>query len=117
VELCRLEDLVDGEARGYAVPGLRRKVIVIRKGGVVYSYLDACPHYSSGTPMAWKTNAYLDGEGRHLACHSHNALFDIETGACILGPCLGQSLTRVPVHITDHGVVDATIDAFREELA
>jgi nitrite reductase/ring-hydroxylating ferredoxin subunit len=115
VELCKLDDLAEGEARGFAVAGLKRKIVVVRKNGGVFGYLDSCPHYEGGTPMAWKTNAYLDDEGQHIACHSHGALFDIETGACVLGPCLGQSLKRVPVEILASGGINAAIDEFVEE--
>lgn len=117
LELCNFDDLEDGQARGFVVPGLRRKVVVVRKAGKVFGYLDSCPHYRGGTPMAWRTDAYLDGEGRHIACHAHGALFDIETGACVLGPCLGQSLKHVPLNINSNGGIEATVDAYREEMA
>jgi nitrite reductase/ring-hydroxylating ferredoxin subunit len=113
--LCTLDDLADGAARGVSVAGLRCKVIVLRRGDRVFAYLDACPHYQPGTPMAWRTHAYLNGDGTHLACHSHGAQFDIESGECVIGPCLGQSLTRVPLRITENGGVEAAIDLYREE--
>ena len=109
VELCRFDEIKEGEARGFAVEGLRRKVVVVRKNGSVYGYLDSCPHYAGGTPMAWKTNAYLDDEGGHIACHSHGALFEIETGDCVLGPCLGQALKKVPLTIAANGTIVADI--------
>lgn len=107
--LCHISDLAEGSARGFAVAGQREKVIVLRKNGHLQAYLDACPHYPGGTPMAWKTDAYLNGAGTHLACHSHGALFDPTTGICVLGPCLGQGLTRVELHITATGEVFAAI--------
>jgi nitrite reductase/ring-hydroxylating ferredoxin subunit len=117
MELCRLDDLQDGEARGFAVPEIDRKVIVVRRGDAVFAYLDACPHYADGTPMAWKRNAYLNGEGTHLACHAHGALFEIETGECVLGPCLGQALTKVTITINAAGGVQAAAKPIREETA
>lgn len=115
--LCRIDDLAEGQARGFSVPGQKRKVIVVRREGRIRAYLDSCPHYAGGTPMAWKTDAYLNGEGTHLACHSHGALFDVETGECILGPCLGRSLTRVPLRISGSGDVEAVLEVQREETA
>ena len=106
--LCHIDDLPDGGAKGFQVPGIRHKVILVRKGVSVFAYLDACPHYSPGTPMAWKTNAYLDGEGKHIACHSHGALFDIETGKCLAGPCLGKSLQVFKVQVDRSGNVSAS---------
>ncbi len=107
--LCHIGDVADGIARGFAVSGLRPKVIVVRKNGHLHAYLDACPHYTGGTPMAWKSDAYLNGAGTHLACHSHGALFELATGECVLGPCLGQSLTKIDVTITATGEVFAAI--------
>lgn len=103
--LCRLDDLPEGAARGFDVAGLRCKVILVRRGGTVHAWRDLCPHYAGGTPMAWKRDAYLNGAGTHLACHAHGAWFDIETGACVQGPCLGKRLSRVPVTIDAGGTV------------
>lgn len=103
--LCRLADLPDGGTRGFEVPGLRCKVIVVRRGDRVFGWRDLCPHYAGGTPMAWKRDAYLNGAGTHLACHAHGAWFEIETGACVQGPCLGKRLTRVPLTVDDAGAV------------
>ena len=109
VLICSIVDVTEGMARGFTVAGQRQKVIVLRKNDQLHAYWDACPHYTGGTPMAWKSDAYLNGEGTHLACHSHGALFDIETGDCVLGPCLGQSLTRIDLNITAKGEVFAAI--------
>jgi nitrite reductase/ring-hydroxylating ferredoxin subunit len=103
--LAQLDDLPDGGARGFEVPGLRCKVIVVRRGDRVFGWRDLCPHYAGGTPMAWKRDAYLNGAGDHIACSAHGAWFDIETGACVQGPCLGKRLTRVPLDIDDNGAV------------
>ncbi|WP_085026385.1 Rieske (2Fe-2S) protein [Ensifer aridi] len=106
LRLCHAGDVGEGQARGFVMsPGSRRKVIVTRRDGRLIGWLDACPHYPGGTPMAWKSDAYLNGEGTHLACHSHGALFDPETGECVLGPCLGQRLTKVELTVTDAGDV------------
>lgn len=103
--LCHLADLPDGAARGFAVAGLRCKVIVVRQGARVHGWRDLCPHYAGGTPMAWKRDAYLNGAGTHIACAAHGALFEIDTGVCVQGPCLGQRLTRVPLVVDDSGAV------------
>lgn len=117
MRLCSIAEVAEGQARGFAVPGLRRKVVVVRKSGRVFGYLDSCPHYEGGTPMAWRTDRYLNGEGTHLACHSHGALFDVETGECVLGPCLGQSLTRVPLRVSALGEVELQLESAVEEPA
>lgn len=103
--ICRAVDVAEGKALGCSVPGQRRKVIVLRCRGALHGWLDACPHYEAGTPMAWKKNEYLNGAGTHLACHAHGALFDPETGECVSGACLGKRLTPVALSIGADGTV------------
>jgi len=110
VRLCHIDEVTEGMARGFRTdPSSRQKIIVLRKNGVLHGWLDSCPHYEGGTPMAWRTDAYLNGEGTHLACHSHGALFEMETGECVLGPCLGQGLTRVELTLANTGDVFAAV--------
>lgn len=106
LRLCHRDDIPEGTARGFLpLPGASRNVIVVKRGGQLHAYMDSCPHYRGGTPMAWRRDAYLNGDGTHLACHAHGALFDIETGACVSGPCLGRKLTRVPLTEAQDGFI------------
>lgn len=106
LRLCHRDEVPEGAARGFLpLPGASRNVIVVKRDGQLHGYMDSCPHYRGGTPMAWRRDAYLNGEGTHLACHAHGALFDIETGACVSGPCLGRKLTRVPLTEADDGSI------------
>jgi nitrite reductase/ring-hydroxylating ferredoxin subunit len=98
--LCRLDELPDGESRGFD-PWLEGQdsMLLVRRGERVVGWRDACPHHG-GTPMAWRKDAYLNFERTRIVCAAHGAQFDIESGVCTLGPCLGQSLQPVPVGIT-----------------
>ena len=101
--VCRIDEIPDGEARGFGPFGAgRHKTIIVRRADRVFAWLDACPHYGD-TPMAWRTDGYLSGDRRHLACHAHGALLEIESGSCVLGPCLGQALQPVPVVLSADG--------------
>jgi len=103
--LCPLAALVDGEARGFGpFDESRTKVVVVRRGETVRAYWDACPHYG-GTPMAWKTNAYLNAARDRIVCASHGAEFDIDTGHCTLGAALGLSLPPAPVTVDKAGQI------------
>ena len=103
--LCRVEDLPEGTARGFdPTRSGRDTMFVVRHGGAVVAYLDACPHYGS-TPMAWRKDAYLKADGTKIVCSAHGAEFEIATGECTLGACLGQSLTVVPVALQDDGEI------------
>ncbi|QBE61846.1 Rieske (2Fe-2S) protein [Pseudoduganella lutea] len=95
VFLCRLDDIPDGASRGFDPWGEGRDtILVVRQGGRVHGWRDACPHYGD-TPMAWRKDAYLNGDGTRIVCAAHGAQFDIATGICTLGPCLGQGLRAV----------------------
>jgi nitrite reductase/ring-hydroxylating ferredoxin subunit len=103
--LCRLDDVPDGEARGFDPLGSGQdSVLLVRQGERLFAYRDICPHYGS-TPMAWRRHAYLDADRKYIVCAAHGALFGIADGACVRGPCLGQSLTPLAVKIDGDGEV------------
>jgi nitrite reductase/ring-hydroxylating ferredoxin subunit len=98
--LCRGDELGEGQSRGFDPWGEGRDtVLLVRHGGDVYGWRDACPHHG-GTPMAWRKNEYLNADRNRIVCAAHGAQFDIASGKCTLGPCLGQSLQRVDTFIT-----------------
>ncbi|HEX5392752.1 MAG TPA: Rieske 2Fe-2S domain-containing protein [Rhodocyclaceae bacterium] len=105
VRLCRLEDLPDGAARGFdpAHSG-RDTLFVVRRGDALHAWHDRCPHYGD-TPLPWRKDAYLNGGGTRIVCAAHGAQFDIASGACLLGPCLGQALDPVALTVTAEGDV------------
>jgi nitrite reductase/ring-hydroxylating ferredoxin subunit len=116
IYLCRLDELPDGDSRGFDPEGTGQDtVLVVRQRNQVYAYRDACPHHGT-SPMAWRKNAYLNADRTRIVCSAHGAQFDIATGACTLGPCLGQSLTAVPTLVDAEGAVQlAGIDEFEEQ--
>lgn len=102
MRLCHIDEVPDGGTRGFdpARSG-QDTLLVVRRGERVFGWRDACPHH--GTPMAWRKDAYLNAARDRIVCHAHGAQFDIESGLCLLGPCLGQRLTPVPLHIKAGG--------------
>ena len=104
VRLCALADLPDGGARGFD-PGRggQDTLLLVRQGERVFAYADACPHH--GTPMAWRKDAYLNAAGDRIVCAAHGALFEVDSGRCTLGPCLGDVLTPVRLNIHPNGEV------------
>jgi nitrite reductase/ring-hydroxylating ferredoxin subunit len=100
VFLCRFDDLPDGESRGFDPWNEGQdSVLLVRRGARVFGWRDACPHYG-GTPMAWRKDAYLNADRTRIVCAAHGAQFDIVTGICTLGPCLGQGLQAVQLVVT-----------------
>lgn len=59
----------------------------------VFSYINRCPH--TGVNLNWQPHQFLDTSGQLIQCATHGALFRIDNGLCIRGPCLGASLVPV----------------------
>jgi nitrite reductase/ring-hydroxylating ferredoxin subunit len=102
--VCRLDDIEDPGSKGMTVssPAGQQEIFIVRLGGNAHGYLNSCPH--TGAPLDWTPDRFLDLDGRYIQCAMHGALFRIEDGRCIAGPCSGDRLTRVPVR-SEEGVV------------
>jgi nitrite reductase/ring-hydroxylating ferredoxin subunit len=98
--LCRLADIPDPGSRGFEVEG--RAIFLVRRGDVIAGYVNSCPH--TGGPLDWVEHQFLDLERRHILCATHGALFRIEDGHCLAGPCLGKRLSPVAVTLSADGV-------------
>lgn len=103
--LCQLDELPDGQSRGFDPTGSGRDTLfIVRQGEQLHAWRNACPHVD-GAPMAWRKDAYLNGARNRIVCYAHGAQFDIVSGQCLLGPCLGQHLTPVAVSVSPAGEV------------
>ncbi len=98
-ELCRLDEIPDGTARGFEVPGPDGPVdlIVLRRGDEVAGFVNSCPH--QGTPLNITEDRFFTRDGRFLLCRTHGARFRPQDGACISGPCAGERLAPYPVRV------------------
>lgn len=95
VVVCAVDDLEDPGAR--VLDFAWGSLIVVRTGGDVAGYVNACPH--KGTPLENPLGRVLDAGGRHLVCSTHGARFRLADGICVAGPCLGRRLASVPLDI------------------
>lgn len=102
--LCRLDDMPDGEAMALDVglPDGEESVILLRQGEHVNAWLNICPH--AGRRLDWAPGKFLISRGM-LVCAAHGACFSLDNGECIGGPCRGESLRTVPVHVEQGEVV------------
>ncbi|MEK9725793.1 MAG: Rieske 2Fe-2S domain-containing protein, partial [Rhodospirillaceae bacterium] len=94
-KLCDLDDIPDGGSDGFVVDTAdgRCGLMVIRQGDGAVSYLNSCPHI--GTPLEIQPGRFLDSAGAHILCTTHGALFRIDDGVCIAGPCVDDALEPI----------------------
>src|SRR5690625_5645282 len=86
--LCRLEDIPDGGSLSLQSGG--HDLFAVRTRDQVYLYRNNCPH--DNVPLNWEPDQFMDASGTMIECVNHGALFVIETGECVAGPCLGDCL-------------------------
>lgn len=105
--LCPLAAIRDPGGRGFSFRSGDYLFMgfVVRRAGLVAGYVDRCPH--AGLPLALAPNYYLTREKDLILCASHGALFRLEDGFCVGGPCADRSLTPWPVRIEGEMVVTA----------
>lgn len=97
----------DGGARNFVLEmrSGRFHGFVVRRGSQVWGYVDRCPHM--GLPLAQVLDDYLTPDGERITCSWHGALFEVEDGRCVGGPCGGAALTPWPVRVDDGRIVTA----------
>lgn len=107
IRLLRVADLVDPGARNLVLQmrAGRFHGFVVRRGDLIRGYGDRCPH--AGLPLAQQLDDYLTPDGDMIACRWHGALFAIDDGRCLGGPCSGGALTPWPIAVVDEWIVTA----------
>ena len=72
---------------------------VVRRGSKIYGYRNYCMH--AGHPLNWYPNSFLTENKDGIICSSHGAIYELDTGLCIAGPCIGKSLHKLNVRINN----------------
>lgn len=107
--LCHIKEV--GEAgKGFTLrriikdkPEAVMPVFLIPDGTDIHCYMNICPH--QGITLEIKPDTFLDIERELIQCSTHGAKFRKNDGYCTKGPCIGRSLTKLPVMIDDDGMV------------
>jgi len=99
--LCKTSDINDPGSKSFEVK-IKRKtqaIFVIHKDSEFFAYYNKCPH--TGATLEWQEDQFLDLDNALIQCATHDALFIINDGKCIAGPCVGDSLQPLPLSIID----------------
>jgi nitrite reductase/ring-hydroxylating ferredoxin subunit len=106
--LCLLTELPNHSSRGFNLPDAGVGVFAVRQGEQVFLYRNLCPHVH--IPLEWVEHEFLNADQSLIQCANHGALFTIDTGECIAGPCSGQALEPI-----EHQIVDGALYAMMAE--
>ncbi len=95
--VCSSFEISEGHSFRFDLPwpdGKKVHCFLLRKGGVVYGYVNLCMHWPVTLDM--ETGDFWDYDERHIQCKTHGALYEL-SGLCIAGPCTGDALYVLPV--------------------
>ncbi len=102
IRLCKLSELETIDSRGFVISDVspERNIFIVRKENNVYCYENSCPH--NFMPMEWQPDTFLNYDKDYIQCANHGALFEINNGTCIYGPCIGQTLCDIDIKVEDN---------------
>ncbi len=98
--LCHLDDIQEGTSLG--IERGQQAYVAIKKRGQVYLYRNRCPHI--GIRLEWQQHQFLDADKMLIQCANHGALFRIDNGLCVAGPCTGERLDLVEFNISEKSI-------------
>jgi nitrite reductase/ring-hydroxylating ferredoxin subunit len=93
--LCSIAEFSETSSKGFIIDN--KELFIVHQEGVFFAYANKCPHL--GINLEFKKDAFLNVEKEFIQCSSHGALFEISSGRCVSGPCLGQALETIDVEV------------------
>jgi len=95
--LCHIDTIPDPGARGFETE--QGALFAVKRDGEVFLYRNRCPHL--GVELNWLEDQFLDLDNALIQCATHGALFLIDSGECVSGPCRGSALEAVAFSLSD----------------
>ena len=108
--ICATDAIERGGAKGFSLSRIDEAgetrpfpVVVLRTFANDYlGYVNRCPH--DGVWLNIGAGEFFSPDRAFLKCGRHGATFEIESGACVDGPCKGKSLEPVALAVIDGDV-------------
>ncbi|BCE03300.1 Rieske (2Fe-2S) protein [Marinicellulosiphila megalodicopiae] len=91
IKLINVNELKSIQEKGFEING--KKIFAVYKDEQCYVYENKCPHL--GIDLEFMPNQFLDMDKALIICSTHGALFEIQTGQCVSGPCQGDHLILI----------------------
>ncbi|MDF1822839.1 MAG: Rieske (2Fe-2S) protein [Alcanivoracaceae bacterium] len=74
-------------------------VVIVNRDGQFYAYMNWCPHL--GIELNFMPDQFMDEDNTFIMCANHGALFEVESGNCLSGPCANECLKAVELDVRD----------------
>lgn len=100
LKIAMTEEIPEREARAYETAN-GDTIFITQRDGSFYAYQNICPHLQ--VELEFLENQFLDQDQEYIQCSTHGALFVVETGECISGPCQSESLKKVNINVHSDG--------------
>ena len=103
--LCRTEEIPDGEGKElvFGAGKWPLRLFLVRRRDELFGYVNTCPHLH--ITLNYFPDRFTSHDRAFILCANHGALFQMDDGYCVSGPCAGQSLEPVPVVVQDGEVL------------
>lgn len=104
IPLCLTHEINDPGSKSFEIKHGRKNIslFVVHKNGAFTAYVNSCPH--TGVNLDWQEDQFLDMDNMFIQCSTHDALFEIDSGICIAGPCVGDCLQALELVIDNEQI-------------
>ena len=109
--VAKVEEVQAHKSKAFSI-SLAEKVLegfLVCHDREIYAYVNQCPH--TGVNLNWSPDVFLSADQQYIQCAMHGALFRMEDGFCVRGPCVNQSLQPLPV-VVENGQVWLSMSSF-----
>ena len=99
--LCHVDDLQEKSCKEFSikVDNDTIELFLVKEENEIYAYQNKCPH--TGVTLNWQPDQFLSHDHHFIQCSTHGALFRINDGFCVRGPCNGASLKAITLSNKD----------------
>lgn len=105
IELCKISEIEDPGSKGFNIDHQGRDIdlFVVHKDGAFHAFINSCPH--TGANLEWLEDQFLDMDKAFIQCATHDALFEVDSGLCVAGPCVDDHLTAIELELKNDTIV------------
>jgi nitrite reductase/ring-hydroxylating ferredoxin subunit len=108
--ICAADSIARGSAKPFSLSRIDESgesrpfpIVIIRTdANDFFGYVNACPH--QGVWLNIGAGEFFTADRKSLKCGRHGAIFAVDSGLCLGGPCQHQSLEPIALAVIDGDV-------------